>query len=155
MFHGSPWNIPWNSMEHLCHLKWRPPNSMESLWTRLFSYLATPELHRIPWNFPWKCRLTWYWIKWQSQSFMEFHGTKWYFIWRHLRSMEFHGIFRELPWNTGVIWNGALLIPWNPMELGDFDIWRLQSSMEFHWISHGSSGERTWNWIKWQSQSSI
>ena len=33
-FHGIPWNIPWNSMERMCHLKWRPPNSMESLGTR-------------------------------------------------------------------------------------------------------------------------
>ena len=47
---------------------------------------------------------------------MEFHGTKWYVIWRHQSSMEFHGI----PWNIYVIWYGALLIPWNPMELGDF-----------------------------------
>ena len=31
---GIPWNIPWNSMEQLCHLKWRPPNSMESVGTR-------------------------------------------------------------------------------------------------------------------------
>ena len=28
-FHGIPWNIPWNSMEPWCHLKWRPPSSME------------------------------------------------------------------------------------------------------------------------------
>ena len=26
----------------------------------------------------------------------------------------------NIPWNTCVIWNGALLIPLNPMELGDF-----------------------------------
>ena len=34
--------------------------------------------------------------------------------------MEFHGIFHGIPWNTCAIGNGALLIPWNPMELGDF-----------------------------------
>ena len=33
---------------------------------------------------------------------------------------EFHGIFHGIPWNICVIWSGALLIPWNPMELGDF-----------------------------------
>ena len=49
-----------------------------------------------------------------------FHGTKISFIWRHQSSMEFHGIFHGIPWNSCVIWNGALLIPWNPMDLGDF-----------------------------------
>ena len=47
---------------------------------------------------------------------MEFHGTKWYFIWRHQTSMEYSMEFH----GTYVIWNGALLIPWNPMDLGDF-----------------------------------
>ena len=51
---------------------------------------------------------------------MEFHGTKWYFIWRHQSSMEFHGIFHGIPCNTCVICNGALLIPWNPVEFDDF-----------------------------------
>ena len=56
-------------------------------------------------------------VPWNSmECSMEFHGTKWYVIWRHQSSMEFHGIL----WNTCVICNGALLIPWNPMELGDF-----------------------------------
>ena len=60
-------------------------------------------------------------IPWNSmECSMEFHGTKWYVIWRHQSSMEFHGIFHEIPWNICVIWSGALLIPWNPMELGDF-----------------------------------
>ena len=47
---GIQWNILWNSMEHLCHLEWRPLNSNESLGTRWFSYLATPELHGITWT---------------------------------------------------------------------------------------------------------
>ena len=51
---------------------------------------------------------------------MEFNGTKWYFIWRHQGSMEFYGIFHGIRWNTCVIWNGVLLIPWNRLELGDF-----------------------------------
>ena len=34
--------------------------------------------------------------------------------------MEFHGIFHGIPWKPRVISNGAVLIPWNPMELGDF-----------------------------------
>ena len=132
------WNISWNSMEHLCHLKWRLPNSMESLGTRWFSYLATPEFHGISWNIPWKSRVTGDWIKWQSQSSMEFHGNKWYFIWPHRSSMEFHGIFHGISWNTCVIWKGALL-KWRPFEMEFhgtewYFIWRHQSSMEFHGI---------------------
>ena len=60
-------------------------------------------------------------VPWNSMEYsMEFHGTNWYFIWRHQSSMEFHGIFHGIPWNTCVICNGALLIPRNPMEVGDF-----------------------------------
>ena len=63
-------------------------------------------------------------VIWRHQSSMEysmeFHGTKWFVIWRHQSSMEFHGIFHGIPWNTCVICNGALLIPWNLMELGVF-----------------------------------
>ena len=132
IFHGILWNtcviwngallIPWN------HLK-----------LGVF-YLATAEFPGIPWNIPCKSRVSWYWLKWQSQSSMEFHGNQWYFIWRHQSSMEFYGIFHGIPWNTCVIWNGALLIPWNHLKLGDFFIWRLQSSMGFHGISHASPG---------------
>ena len=84
---------------------------------------------------------------WNSMEYsMEFLGTELYFIWRYQSSMEFHGIFHGIPWNTCVSWNGALLIPWNPMELGDFFIWRLHSSMKFHGISHASPG---WHGIDW------
>ena len=65
-------------------------------------------------------------VPWNSmECSMEFHGTKWYVIWRHQSSMEIHGIFHGIPWNTCVICNGALLIPWNPMEFSDFVIWPL------------------------------
>ena len=133
IFRGIPWNtcVIWNGA---FLMPWNPMDLGD------FVYLATSEFHGIPWNIPWNARVTWYWIKWQSQSSMEFHGTKWYFIWRHQSSMEFHGIFREFPWNTCVIWNGALLIAWNPKDRGDFVNCRLQSSMEFHGISHGSAG---------------
>ena len=46
MFRGIPLNIPWNSMEHLCHLKWRSPNYMESHGTRYFIFGDS----RVPWN---------------------------------------------------------------------------------------------------------
>ena len=60
-------------------------------------------------------------VLWISMEYsMEFHGTRWYFIWRHQSSMEFHGIFHGIPWNTCVIWNGGLPITWNPVDLDDF-----------------------------------
>ena len=105
-FHGIPWNIPWNSMKHLCHLKWRTPYSMGSLGT--FFYMVTPVFHGIS------------------------HG--------------FHGI----PWNNCVIWNGALLIPWNPLELGVVVFGDSIIQWKITWKSRV-----TWYWMKWQSQSSM
>ena len=94
-------------------------------------------------------------VPWNSMEYsMEFHGTNWYFIWRHQSSMGFHGIFHGIPWNTCVICNGALLIPWNPMELGDF---LFGHSIEFHgipWYIPWKS-RVAWHWIKRQSQSSM
>ena len=140
-------------MEHLCHLKWCPPNSMESNGTRWFSYLATTEFHGIPWNIPCKSRVPWYLTKWQSQSCMEFHGTELYFIWRHQSSMEFHGIFHGIPWNTCVILSGALLIPWNPWNSVIFYL----VTPEFHGIPWNIPWKSrvTWSWIEWQSQKSM
>ena len=118
--------VPWHSVEYSLEdqvkRSWNdnlkaPWNSMELSDT---SFGGT----KIPWN--------------SMEHSMEFHGTKWYVIWRHQSSMEFHGIFHGIPWNICVIWSGALLIPWNPMELGDFFIWQFQSSLEFHWIWLGS-----------------
>ena len=93
-------------------------------------------------------------VPWNSMEYsMEFHGTNWYFIWRHKSSMEFHGIFHGIQWNTCVICNGALPIPWNPMELGDFlfgDCRVPWNSMEYPvGVQPGQ------NAIKWQSQSSM
>ena len=144
-FHGIPWNIPWNSMEHLCHLLWCPPNSMESHGTRWFfvwRLQSSMEFHGISRGSPArvKCHKTAIYLKvpwnsmelsdtsfgdtkvpWNSMEYsMEFHGTTWYFTWRHQCSLEFQGLFHGIPWNTCVICNGTLLIPWNPMEFGDF-----------------------------------
>ena len=95
-------------------------------------HLAAAKFHGIPWNVPWNSMelsdmsFGGTRVPWNSMEYpMEFHGTNWYFIWRHQSSMEFHGIFHGIPWNTFVICNGALLIPWNPMELGEFFIWPL------------------------------
>ena len=206
-------------MEHLCQLEWRAPYFMESLGTRWFSYLATPELHEIPWNSMELSAFSFGGTKvpWNSMEYsMEFHGAKLFFIWWYQSSMEFQGIYHGIPWSTCVIWYDALLIPWNPLELIDisFDgtkvpwnsmeysmefhetnsyfIWRYQFSMEFHEIFHGIpwntcviwngallipwnhmelvhfifgdsrvpwnipiKSRVTWYWIKWQSESSM
>ena len=127
----------------------------------MICHLAAPELHGIPWNVPWNSMelsdmsFGGTKVPWNSmECSMEFHGTKWYVIWRHQSSMEFHGIFHGIPWNTCVICNGALLIPWNPMEFSDF---LFGHSIEFHGIPCYiplKSGI-TWCWLKWLSQSSM
>ena len=149
-FGGS--RVPWNSME--CSMEfhgtkwyviWRHQSSMEFHgmfhgipWNKLICHLAAPEFHGIPWNVPWNSMelsdvsFGGTKVPWNSmECSMEFHGTKWYVIWRHQSSMEFHGIFHGIPWNTCVICNGALLIPWNPLELSDF---LFGHSIEFHGI---------------------
>ena len=81
---------------------------------------------------------------------MEFHGTKFYFIWRHQSSMEFHGIFHGNPQNTCVIWNGDLLIPWNPMELDEFlfgDSKVPWNSMELSDMAPSKFNGMPWNWV--------
>ena len=93
-------------------------------------------------------------VPWNSmECSMEFHGTKSYVIWRHQSSMEFHGIFHGIPWNTCVICNGALLIPWTSIELsytifgGTKVPWNsMECSMEFHWTK--------W-YVIWRHQSSM
>ena len=110
-FHGIPWNM--------CHLKWRPPNSMESHGSQWFFYDFLFGDSRVPWNsveyslevqgnrsqndnlkVPWNCMelsdtsFGGTKVPWNSmECSMEFQGTKWYVIWRHQSSMEFHGIF--------------------------------------------------------------
>ena len=94
-------------------------------------------------------------VPWNSmECSMEFRGTNWYFIWRHQSSMEFHEMFHGIPWNTCVICNGALLIPWNPTELGDF---LFGHSIEFHGIPWyiPPKSRVAWHWINWLSQSSM
>ena len=143
IFHGIPWNtcVIWNGA---LLIPWNP--------VELVHFIFGDS--RVPWNIPCKSRVTWYWIKWQSHSSMEFHGTKWYFIWRPQSSMEFHGIFHGIPWNTCVIWNGALLIPWNHLQLGYFFY---LATTEFRGIPWNipCKSRVTWYWIKWQSQSSM
>ena len=109
IFHGIPWtsgaakwNIPWNYME---------------LWCRRMKY------HLVPWNSMelWDCHFITFYPGWTSNGYsMEFHGTlespnkkspssmelwEHHFKW-HKYSMEFHGIFHGIPWNSGAAkWN--------------------------------------------------
>ena len=98
------------------------------------------EFHGIPWNF--SCQRNW-----RTPSSMEFHGIPWncssHRNWRTQSPMEFNG-------TALVIEIGALLVPWNSMELlvsaklahykfhgipwncSSHRNWRTQSSLEFH-----------------------
>ena len=128
-------------MEHLCHLKWRPSNSMESRATRCSLFGDS----RVPWNsmdYPLQVKgnmvliemtfskfhgIPWNWVIFHlaHQSSMEFHGIRWNLVIAHLVALEFHGI----PWNFV-----SLHAPWN-----------FRSFMEFHVTSHLGLG------IPWNS----
>ena len=126
IFHGIPWNIPWNSMELWClqmtyHLvPWnsmehsmefhgilespnkKTPSSMGFHGIRRAPLQTTQVIHGIPWNIPWNsmefwCRqMTYHLVPWNSME----------------HSMEFHGT----------------LVPPNDISL---------CSMEFHGTFHG------------------
>ena len=89
IFHGIPWNIPWNSMELLCHqMKYHlvPWNSME-LWCRQMKY------HLVPWN---------------SMELWDCHFMTCY-----------PGLPRDIPWNSMELIDisfGGTRVPWNSME---------------------------------------
>ena len=166
-FHGIPWNLSFQR-------NWRPPSSMEFHgipWNfscqRNWRTSTSMEFHGIPWNF--SCHRNW-----RTSSSMEFHGNPWNCScqrnWRTLSSMEFHGIpvncSSHRNWRTQssmefhgtalVIEIGALLVPWNSMELLESSKlahpkfhgipwncschrnWRTTSSMEFHGTSRVS-----------------
>ena len=145
-FHGIPWNCS-------CQRNWRTLSSMEFHgipWNcsshRYWRITSSMEFHGIPWNF--SCQRNWRFL-----SSMEFHGIPWNFScqrnWRTPSSIEFHG-------TALVIEIGALLVPWNSMELlvsAKFAHsrfhgipwncscqrnWRILSSMEFRGISRVS-----------------
>ena len=116
--------VPWNSRDYSMEFHGTPvsfvmaPSKFHGIPWNSGDFLFGPsiEFHGIPWYIPWKSRVAWHWIKRQSESSMEFHGTKWYFFWRHQTSMEYSMEFH----GTCVIWHGALLILWNPMDLSDY-----------------------------------
>ena len=162
-FHGIPWNfssqrnwrtpssmefhgIPWNCSSHR---NWRTQSSMEFHGTALVIEIGALL---VPWN---SMEL----LVSAKLAHSKFHGIPWNFScqqnWRTPSSMEFHG-------NALVIEIGALLVPWNSMELLESSKlahpkfhgipwncschrnWRTPSSMEFHGIPWNCSCQRNW-----------
>ena len=98
VFHGIPWNNPWNSKELWCRqVKYQvvPWNSMEYSMEFHGTLVSPNEV---------------------SLSSMEFHGTLRLPFYGILPWLDFHGIFHGIPWNSGVSkqkiteFHG---IPWN------------------------------------------
>ena len=84
IFHGIPWNIPWNSME---------------LWCRQMTY------HLVPWNsmeHSMEFHGTLVPPNEVSLTSMEFHGTLRSPFYGILPWLNFQGIFHGIPWNSGV-----------------------------------------------------
>ena len=84
VFHGIPWNIPWNSME---------------LWCRQMTY------HLVPWNsmeHSMEFHGTLVPPNEVSLSSMEFDGTSRLPFYGILPWLDFQGIFHGIPWNSGV-----------------------------------------------------
>ena len=135
-FHGIPWNCS-------CQRNWRPQSSMEFHGN---AHVIEIGALLVPWN---SLEL----LVSSNLAHSKFHGIPWNCScqrnWRILSSMEFHG-------NAWVSKSGALLVPWNSMELlvslklaySKFHgipwncscqrNWRTPSSMEFHGTSHVS-----------------
>ena len=133
IFHGIPWNIPWNSME---------------LWCRQMTY------HLVPWNsmeHSMEFNGTLVPPNDISLCSMEFHGTLTLPLYGILPWLDFQVIFNGIPGN--IPWNSMELccrqmkyhlVPWNSMEYSmefhgtlapphDISL----SSMEFHGTFHG------------------
>ena len=113
VFHGIPWNIPWNSMELCCRQMTYhsvPWNSMEDSMEFHGTLVSPNEVSLSSMEFHGTLRLPFYGIftlaglprdiPWNSiEYFMEFHGTLVPPNDMSLSSMEFHGTFHGIPWN--------------------------------------------------------
>ena len=167
VFHGIPWNIPWNSMELWCrqmtyHLV--PWNSMEHSMEFHGTLVSPNEVSLNPWNSMelWDCHFMAFYPGWTSKGYsMEFHGNLESPNKKSPSSMGFHGIRRaplqmtqvfhgipwNIPWNSMERWCRQMkyqLVPWNSMEYSMEFHWTLVppndislSSMEFHGSFHG------------------
>ena len=144
VFHGIPWNIPWNSMELWCHQMTYhlvPWNSMEHSMEFHGTLVSPYEVSLSSMEFHGTLRLPFYNIlPWTSTGYsMEFHETLESPNKKSPSSMGFqgirtaplemtqgfHGIPWNIPWNSMELWCRQMkyqLVPWNSMEY----------AMEFH-----------------------
>ena len=119
-FHGTFHGIPWN----FGAAKWSITQFHGIPWKfeiAIWWHFTLAEFPRdIPWNSMelWSPQIENHRIPWDS---MELGGRR--YKW-HRCSMEFHGIFHGIPWNSGAAkWHITLFhgipwnIPWNSMEL--------------------------------------
>ena len=150
VFHGIPWNIPWNSMELWCRqmiYQWVPWNSM-GYSIEFHGTLVPPNdislssmefhatFHGIPWNFSV--------AKW---SITKFHGIPWNFEIAILWHFTLAGLTRDIPWNSVELWCQQIKnhrVPWDSMELGGHHIKWHKYFMEFHGIPW-NSGAAKWH----------
>ena len=120
--------------------------SMEFQGTLESSNKKITEFHGIPWNYEGAVTND-TGVPWNSMEYsMEFHGTLVPPNDISLSSIEFHGTFHGIPWNSGAAkWHITLFhgipwnIPWNSMELWcrqmkyHLVLWNsMEHSMEFH-----------------------
>ena len=100
IFHGIPWNIPWNSMALWCReMKYHlvPWNSME-LWDCHFITCYSG----LPWNIPWNSTELW---NRQIKNHKKNHRDPWdskVLGGRHFKWHMFYGIPCYFPWKSGV-----------------------------------------------------
>ena len=99
----------WHSME--LHRYFREPHGIP--WNSMDLQGNSMEFHGIPWNY----------INTSWNSVAAFHGTPWILHGTPWHSMELHGCFMEVPWNSmdfhGFPWNSMDFhrFPWNSMEV--------------------------------------
>ena len=161
VFHGIPWNIPWNSMELWCsQMKYHlvPWNFME--YSMEFHGTLVPpnevSRHLVPWNSMelWDCHFMACYpglprdIPWNSMELwsrqiknyrvprdsMELGGR--HFKWHNL----FHGIPWNIPWNSMELWCRQMdydLFPWNSVELWNCHFNKYHVTLDLHGIFHG------------------
>ena len=135
IFHGIPWNfgaakwsityfpgIPWNfEIAILWHFTLAefprdiPWNSME-LWSRQI------KNHRVPWDSMELGGRHYQWHRCSMEFHGIFHGIPWNSGAAKWHITKFHGIPGNIPWNSMELWCRHMkyhLVPWNPMELWD------------------------------------
>ena len=132
-FHGIPTpgaKVPWNSMEHfmefhgtLCHFKRSPSSSLEFHGSPREPEVNENGVLKVPWN-SMECWCSW---KWRPPISTEFHGTRWYLIWRLKSSMKWK-IYRKGPYEVPLykfrfLWNSENVTVFFAIILCAFPAW--------------------------------